>query len=411
MATKALFIQLSLLCCALSLQQGADAFDDSALESPESICAHSGGGDGRGVLQSMQEKIRHMKGYSFDSDLTTYKGGKKVKETGKFYFKSPNLMRFEVIKAGSRSGAVVVKQADGRIRGHMGGAMSGFKFSLAPDSKLLKSANGFSILESDLASLISDAKHKADSRKCLTAPGSSQNPQIIELLETDGDVSDRIAVNPSERMPEVWNLFSDNKLLSVLKFENLQVRNDLPDSLFSMGTDIGQSKGLEDDFETMRWKIEKLVDNKATKSALTAELLKEVGHVIDALRQEISGINRSITDLKAVSDNKDWTGNTRVKLMVGAINLENMLSSLKPVSQVLRSQEKSNDLPADISDDWQQSVAECNSCAAKLIDDVESDHPDVQTIANNQTNLQQNLDRLEAARKRADESLSRAAAQ
>lgn len=403
-----------LLLLGLGVPASAGALESTSLESPESICAH--GGDGRSVLQSMQEKVRNMKGYSFDSDLTTYRGGKRIKEVGRLYFKSPNLVRFEVIKAGSRSGAVVVKQSDGKIRGHMGGALSGIKVSLTPDSKILKSANGFSILESDLLSLLSDAKRKADSRlKCLASTGSGQNLQIVELLEGDGDVTDRIGVSPNQKLPEVWNLFSDSKLLSVLKFENLQARNDLPDSLFSMGGEGGEAKAIEDDFEAKSCKIAKIAEAAGAQQALSLRLLQEVEQVIACLRQEVSGIKSSVSDLDdrlkagaqghAASgkgaDNLLWPGNTRVKLMAGSINLENLLSALNPVNKAILAHEKSKGLPLTVSGAWHQSLAACKSSLSELIDDAENDHPDVEDTSRNYLKLEKSLGLLENARKQA----------
>ncbi len=405
-----------LLLLGWGVPVSAGALESTSLESPESICAH--GGDGRSVLLSMQEKVKHMKGYSFDSDLTTYRGGKRIKEVGRLYFKSPNLVRFEVIKAGSRSGAVVVKQADGKIRGHMGGALSGIKVSLTPDSKILKSANGFSILESDLLSLLSDAKRKADSRlKCLASTGSGQNLQIVELLEGDGDVTDRIGVSPNEKLPEVWNLFSDSKLLSVLKFENLQARNDLPDSLFTMGGEGGEAKAIEDDFEAKSCKIAKIAEAADAQQALSLRLLQEVEQVIACVRQEASGIKRSVSDLDARlkagtgvpgqaasgkrADNMSWPGNTRVKLMAGSINLENLFSALNPVNKAIVAHEKSKGLPRTVSGAWQESFMACKNSVSELIDDAENDHPDVEDTSRNYLKLEKSLERLENARKQA----------
>ncbi len=406
-----------LLLLGLNMALPADAVEGAALESPASICSQGGGSDGRSVLQSMQEKVKHMKGYSFDSDLTTFRGGKRIKEVGRLYFKSPNLVRFEVIKAGSRSGAVVVKQADGKIRGHMGGALSGIKVSLTPDSKILKSANGFSILESDLSTLLSEAKRKADSRlKCLASGGSVQNLQIVELLEGDGDVTDRIGVSPNQKLPEVWNLFSDSKLLSVLKFENLQARNDLPDSLFSMGGEGGESKAIEDDFEAKSCKIAKIAEAAGAQQTLSLRLLQEVEQVVACLRQESSGIKRSVSDLDArlkagaeqgsassakATHEMSWPGNTRVKLMAGAINLENLLSALNPVKQAILAHEKSKGLPLTVSGAWHESLSACKNSVSELIDDAENDHPDLEDTSRNYSNLEKSLERLESARKQA----------
>lgn len=389
---------------SMSFPEQAHAIEASSLESPASICAHGGKEDGRSVLSSMQEKAKHLKGYSFDSNLTTLKDGKRIVELGKFYFKSPNLVRFEVTKAGSRSGAVVVKQSDGKIRGHLGGALSGIKVSLTPDSKLLKSANGFNILESDLVSLISDAKTKAASRKCLSIP-EAQNEQIVELLESDGDITDRIAVS-NEKLPEVWTIFSDSKLLSILKFQNLQERNDLADSLFSMGGQGSESKGLEGNFEEKRGNISRLIEKNAEGQILTASLMKEVEHVIDDLKQESSGIKRSITaaepNAQALITTKGqcaWTGNTRVKLMAAAINLENLLSAIKPVPQAVLAKEKNKGTETTVSQSWQESIAACRDSIAALMEDAESESPNPEITRENQAKLEKNLEQLDSARR------------
>lgn len=392
------------LFSSMSLPGQTHAFETASLESPASICAHGGKEDGRSVLSSMQEKAKHLKGYSFDSNLTTLKDGKRIVELGKFYFKSPNLVRFEVTKAGSRSGAVVVRQSDGKIRGHLGGALSGIKVSLTPDSKLLKSANGFNILESDLVSLIGDAKTKAASRKCLSIP-EAQNEQIVELLESDGDITDRIAVS-NEKLPEVWTIFSDSKLLSILKFQNLQERNDLADSLFNMGGQGSESKGLEGNFEEKRGNISRLIEKNAEGQILTASLMKEVEHVIDDLKQESAGIKRSITaappSAQASIANKGqsaWTGNTRVKLMASAINLENLLSAIKPVPQAVLAKETNRGKGTTVSQCWQESIAACRDSIVALMEDAESDCPNPESTSENYARLEKNLEQLERVRK------------
>ena len=365
---------------------------DEALLSPQSLTASSGN-DGRDELKGMLGRVRQLKGYCYDSVLTTYTGKKPVVEIGKLYFKSPNLVRFEVIKSGSRSGAVVVKSADGKIRGHMGGAFRGIKLTLSPDSKILKSANGFSIMEADLESLLSDAEKKTKGDfKCLAVGAGSGRPAVVELLESDGDVKDRIAVDSHVKLPSEWNIFNSNKLASALQLNNVVVRNDLPDSLFSFDKD-SESKSL-------------VADSLSPTSGLGA-LKASPSRPIDVAT--LKDIERMIKQMVVLADyipsevaqGEGWISGTREMLLSTCVDLESLQYALSPVSGAI-SNTKGNSAAA-IASQWNSCAASFHTALDQLFDQLSNDQPDNAAVKKAAGDLKASVKALRAASERMED--------
>ncbi len=398
----ALSVGLMLLAVA---PMWAGATVEETLLSPESLCANSGN-DGRDELQAMLNRVRKLKGYSYDSVLTTYTGGKKIVETGKLYFKSPNLLRFEVIKSGSHSGAVVVKQADGKIRGHMGGMFSGIKVTLSPDSKLLKTANGFSIAQSDLDSLLSGvAKKAAGDLRCLAVGPGSGRPAVVELLESDGDVEDRIAVDSRAKLPSEWNIFNSNKLFSALLLNNVEERNDLSDDLFKLSSE-GESKSLlsvslskDSGLGALQASPERPIDVVTCKDI--ERVIKQMSYRADQLPSE-------------VAQGDGWICGTREIVLSTCTDLEVLQYELRPVSGAIDNAKKvgggasgavrvSAADAAGIAAQWNTSVASFRAALDQLLDQVSNDKPDSVVVKKATNDIKSSVKALIAASERIPE--------
>lgn len=388
-------VSSTLLLQPYALAQSAE------LHSPsESICAQTGGTDGKALLQAMQGKVRQMKGYTFDSILTTYKGKKVVVETGKFYFKSPNMVRFEVIKAGSRSGSVVIRQADGKIRGQMGGALRGIKVNLSPDSKLLKTANGFNILDSDLNTLLDSACRRAQAKsRCLA--GDAKGVHIVELLEEDGDLTDRIAVALQDKLPDEWNLYCDKQILSSVHFGNLQTRNDLDNSLFVMGSESDSSKSLDDAIDNANLRLEQLMAECKKNQSLSQEVFEQLNRVIGQIRQNAQLLKATLNEYAgADSGNQVWVGNSRARILVAAVNCESAIDSLKTFADILQAQETLGGYDTGTSTAWRNAAALCRANVSDLIESVEEDSANLPKLRKLTGGLTGALDTLNKMSKR-----------
>lgn len=380
----------------------AGATVDEFLLSPESLCASSGN-DGRDELQSMLDRVRKLKGYSYDSILTTYTGGKKVIEIGKLYFKTPNLVRFEVIKSGSRSGAVVVKQADGKIRGHMGGVFRGMKVTLSPDSKILKSANGFSIMQADLESLLSGVAKKATGDlRCLAVGPGSGRPAVVEILESDGDVADRIAVDSRAKLPSEWSIFNSNKLVSALQLNNVVERNDLSDDLFTFSRD-SESKSLNSvglsaasGLGALQAAPDLPIDVATCKDI--ERLVKQMAYLCDQIPSE-------------VAQGDGWIGGTREMLLSNCAALEVLQYELRPVSGAIDNTKASAGVAGgasrvsapdagNIATEWKTSAASFHAALDQLLDQLSNDQPDSAVVKKAASVLKSSVKALSAASER-----------
>ena len=395
-----------ILSVAFALLSVPPSFAGAAVEelllSPQSLCANSGN-DGHDELQSMLERVHRLKGYSYDSVLTTYVGDKKVTEIGKLYFKNPNLVRFEVIKSGSRSGAVVVKQADGKIRGRMGGMFKGIKVTLSPDSKILKTANGFSIMQSDLDSLISGvAKIAKGDLRCLALGPGSGRPAIVEILESDGDVEHRIAVDSRSKLPSEWNIFNSSKLFSTLQFNNIEERNDLSDSMFTFGSD-GESKSLNNVSLSPDSGLGAL--QASPNRPIDAATCKDIERVIT----QISIICDQVPTQVAQGDG--WIAGTRETLLSTCTDLEVLQYALGPINGAIENAKSksggaggagavaaaSSSDAESIGKQWNDATASFRGALDQLLEQLSNDQPDNAAVKKSAVSLKSSVKTLRAA--------------
>jgi outer membrane lipoprotein-sorting protein/biotin operon repressor len=364
------------------------------LAVPESLLVKAGS-DGTSQVKSMLERTRQMKAYSFDSVLYTFKNGKQIVETGKLYFKSPNLIRFEVTQGGKRSGSVVVRQPDGKIRGKMGGALSGIKVVLSPDSRLLKAANGFSVLESDLGSLLSVAVERLkDQNSCLTGSIPEVPMSLIELVSRDGSLISRMTVDVTSKLPEEWSLFEGGKLFSTVKFSNLKMWAALPDSFFKLEGEgrpsedstqlLAHDRGISMSPTEYRLRLQEMKGQPLSCERLAEELKCFVGPGADSVR--LTAIRNAINSLRLIStkicslelplplaqQEQQWAAVNRSRIVFSISQLELLLSALQLAQPMMEERQS-----VQCAEKWGDSLSACREQVWKLYDEIDRDSPDV----------------------------------
>jgi hypothetical protein len=193
--------------------------------------------DGTQFIEDFHKTTDALDNYSFNFEMTANKGNNTVKEQGKFLFKKPRQMRIE-ITSGPKKGSVAILGKDGKVRGHLGGPLSFFKATLSPDSDMLRSANGYPMVDSDFASLTAYLKNmlkKGNAGAVTPKPVTVQGiPSAVHILDMYQDGSKqlllkRIFINPNTNLPVQWHDFVDGKLLSVSKWDNIKTNLQLTD--------------------------------------------------------------------------------------------------------------------------------------------------------------------------------------
>jgi len=201
--------------------------------------------DGKDFVQNMNKAAQSANDYTFRCVINTFRDGKVIKEEGTFYYKRPSMMRMEVTD-GAKKGAVAVLGTDGKVRGHLGGMLKLFSGTVSRDSDMLKSANGFSMMNSDYDSLIKDLnKQLAEGSKCLvtTAPvtvaHTNEKVYVLEVYKNvdkdkEQDLVQRVFIDQKTNLPEQWNLYRQDQLFSSTDWKDVKVNIGLSDEVFSL---------------------------------------------------------------------------------------------------------------------------------------------------------------------------------
>ena len=374
--------------------------DDASLGSSESLVRKSGDdSDGKELLKSIEKTFEKAGSYIYSSDLVTYKKDKQIKESGKFYYKDPNLVRFEVGEGSKNSGSVVVRQSDGQIRGKSGGLLGKLVVSLSPNSKLLLSSNGFNILKSDFETLISNTlKQLSSGKKCLatgkTLPvAGCGKSRVIEILSTgddSGSVEQRIVVDGSTRLPKRWLLFKDSKLLSITSFNSIQLNAAIPADMFMLGKGdmLAQAKAIGA-FRTTPGKIT-YGGKRLEDAVLDSGMLKDMRKLIAALRRSSTYLGEvhgsqvkpgvSVEDVKVDVSETDRQG-----LFVTATQMELMVDNLRAVGTKLDK----------LSGRWDSFLDKVEDSLGTIYDELEKDRVDSLKIYRQSIKIEQETRRLD----------------
>jgi outer membrane lipoprotein-sorting protein len=197
--------------------------------------------DGAQFISKMCTAAQNLDNYSSRYQMVVYKQQPPVIEAGIFSFKKPRLMRVEVEK-GPKKGSVATLAADGRVHGHLGGALKFFRAAVSPDSELVRAANNFPMVGTDfysLAAYLKNMLNQSDSSRVTKGPAQTgKTPSAAFIVDmystkTGKDVLvKRIYVNPQTLLPVFWEDYIDSKLWSESTWQDLKTNIDFPDSFF-----------------------------------------------------------------------------------------------------------------------------------------------------------------------------------
>ncbi|MBK9618326.1 MAG: hypothetical protein IPP97_22940 [Candidatus Obscuribacter sp.] len=196
--------------------------------------------EGSGFIEKMVQRADAYNDYTFEYQMVAFKKGKVVEE-GAFYYKKPRLIKL-IEKGNFHKGSIAILGANGKVRAKPGGALSFLAIDLAPNSNLLRSANGYPMCDSDLYSL-------AKALKIFLKQGNvarvSKEPVIygtntdkVHLLEVfhDSDMKDifkRVAVNPQTMLPVEWWDYENGKLVSHSTWKSFKGNIGLTEDAFT----------------------------------------------------------------------------------------------------------------------------------------------------------------------------------
>lgn len=160
------------------------------------------------------------------------------------FFKQKQLFRAVINSSDYRNGSVIVKEADGTIRGKGGGTLTFVKMTIQPDSRTIKLPTGYSLVQSDFGSLYDSLKQSLS--KGVAAFSSSEpvtlkpfkDPVLVLVLNSgpqpDSPISEVVFVDPKTKLPLVWNTYKDGQPHAVVMFDDIQANKGLPDELFHL---------------------------------------------------------------------------------------------------------------------------------------------------------------------------------
>lgn len=157
-------------------------------------------------------------------------------------YKAKNLLRAEIISTDYHNGSVVVKQPDGRIRGHGGGFLGGIVLTIEPDSRTIRLPTGYSLVESDFLSLYDSLKNSLGSGCAGLVSKSGVNVKLFRepalVFQVGTNTEDKfhlkqlVYLNAASKLPMGWVIFTDDQPHALVLFEQFSPNKGLTDDLF-----------------------------------------------------------------------------------------------------------------------------------------------------------------------------------
>ena len=220
-AATSIFLAMTISLC------GSAALAGPKLQATPSEAAAQEGSE---FVDKLLHRATTLGAYKVVADLSVQKKGKLSKTEAQFSFKSPSLLRVDVINGGMNTGAAIAVRADGGISAKGGPALLGLKMNLEKNSRLLRLPNGLLVTDCDFASLVRWLKQQSKAGYELKVTSSpikfddEPNVIVVELKDTGSfntSLSQRVLVDPAHMVPVEWILFKEGALLSSTRFRNL----------------------------------------------------------------------------------------------------------------------------------------------------------------------------------------------
>ena len=197
--------------------------------------------DGTQFIDKMCSVADGMDNYSSAYQMVVYKANQTINEAGVFSYKKPRLMHVEVDK-GPKKGSVAVLALDGKVHGHLGGALKFFRAAVSPDSELVRAANGFPMVGTDFYSLaaylknmLKEGDHSRVSKHTVETNKTGVPAEVVDLYTTKFGkdlLLKRVYVDPRTYLPVYWEDYIDGKLWSESSWRNLKTNVEFPENFF-----------------------------------------------------------------------------------------------------------------------------------------------------------------------------------
>ena len=370
------------------------AYAETTIDSSSSMVKElSTPADGAIFLKTLISNAKQFDDYWYESTLTTFREkGKKVVETGRFYFKAPRLVRFEALKAGRKSGSVVVWQPDGKIRAKAGGLLGAIPLTLSPDSKLLRTSNGVNVLKSDLLSMLEGLKGSITSgTSCIVSKVPCEYPGIskafvLELVGKDNQVKQRVALDSQKKLPREWAVFENGKLASLADFTKIALQSEATEAMFYLEGEKLAGKSLGMTAMATSDRIRQAVDT-AGEGLITPELMSEAATAIDELVSASDDIARAHLSERDSDDTSVWAKNGRAELLARAASIEATADSLKELTPALKAYRRAGKGHEEISGDWSRGLESIDRSTEIFYDSLESNKVDADSIIAEATSI------------------------
>ncbi len=221
-----------------SSQDSRELTANASVPAPHLIGKSTNMADGVAFIDKCKKASDAYADYSFDYEQSVYKSKKPIVERGTVWVKKPLLK--VVVKSGPKAGAVAVLQANGQVRAHGGGAFGFITVNLSPDNDMLRSANGWPMVESDFSSIWKAMQGYAKegcpakvSQEPVSEPSQPMKVYVLEMTKPSGQMYKRALVHPQTTLPVEWWDYQNGQVYAHSLWTNFKGNQGLTDEFFS----------------------------------------------------------------------------------------------------------------------------------------------------------------------------------